>query len=102
MLTFFRALVPDIHIEAVSVMSNERGFYLCMRPNHQEWWIWFRSRHPDFISLAHAKFNAIRKTEDGLPYLCPVFPTREDLFGWLADVFSLSLGMRKLIRLVMA
>jgi len=102
MLVFFQALVPDVHVEMVSIMSiNGQGFYLCVRPDHREWWIQFQARHPEFISLAHVKYNTVRKTEDGLPYLCLVFTSRKDLIRWLADVFSLSYGVRNLIQLVL-
>lgn len=63
MLVLFRALVPDVHVEMVSVMSSDgQGFYLCVRPDHREWWIQFQVRHPEFYFLSSCKVQRCKES----------------------------------------
>ncbi len=103
MQSFFRMLVPDVCVESVRVVNAYMGYYLLVQPDHQEYWIRFRNEFPELITLACRDYGAsARRVEDDLPYLCPVFASKEDLIGWLTVIFRLTRGEKNLLRLCMA
>lgn len=67
MLVLFRALVPDVHVEMVSIMSIDgQGFYLCVRPDHSKYWTRFKERYFDSEKSAQERGAKIEVT-------CPEF-----------------------------
>lgn len=94
--------VPDVYVGSVEVVKRDFGslgarYWLRVEPYHDVYWSRFQELYPHFDRVA-AKYGAVGYSLM-TGWLCPEFPSKKDLIGWLADTLNLSQGERDLLRL---
>ncbi|RLI43470.1 hypothetical protein DRO59_00965 [Candidatus Bathyarchaeota archaeon] len=94
--------VPSVCVGSVGVVKQDFGFlgsryWLHVEPYHDVYWSRFQEMYPHFRRVAYENGAAGYSLMTG--WLCPEFPSKEDLIGWLTDTLGLSTGERKLLHL---
>jgi len=90
--------VSDNYVERAEVVKSSVDLYwITVTPSHDVYWTRFRGMYPHFSRVAR-EYGAIGYSLTP-GWLCPEFPSKEDLLNWLADTLSLTQGERKLLRL---
>ncbi|RLI50714.1 MAG: hypothetical protein DRP09_19805 [Candidatus Thorarchaeota archaeon] len=94
--------VPSVYVGLVKVVKRDLGplggrYWFRVEPHHEVYWTRFQEMYPHFSRVAYDYGAVGYSLMTG--WLCPEFPSKEDLIGWLADTLGLTQGERKLLRL---
>ena len=97
--------VPEVYVESTRIEHWDlpkwgvRDYFIVVEPHHRDYWGCFRRKYPHYKRLACARGVEELDLELGRRQ-CPVFHSKEDLLGWLADTLDLTQGERKLLKIL--
>jgi len=92
LVSILAGAVPSMTVVSAFITKTTDGqrYFILVTPDHSKYWARFKERYFDSEKLAQERGAKIEVA-------CPEFPTREALLSWLADVLSLSWGVRHLL-----